>query len=190
MLANLFGSRIRAKLLAWLFTHPDEKFFIRQLTGISGEDPTNVGRELARLEEMGILLSTNVGRHKFYQANRDCSFFNELQGLAIKTAGMADVISEALAPVADKITFSFVYGSMASGEYNSTSDIDLLIVGDPDEIALHKAVNGAEEKLGRTINYTLISNSEFDKRRGENTGFFARIIAGPKIQITGSINES
>jgi len=57
MLANLLGSRLRAKVLGWLFSHPDEKY---------------------------------------YQANRDCAVFPELCGLALKTAGMADVLREEL----------------------------------------------------------------------------------------------
>jgi hypothetical protein len=39
---KLFGSRIRAKILGWLFTHTDESFFVRQLSSIILEDPTNL----------------------------------------------------------------------------------------------------------------------------------------------------
>jgi len=88
MLAQLLGSRLRAKLLGWLFSHPDERYFVRQLTALLGEDSTNVSRELARLEKMGILVSTLEGRQKYYRANRQCAVFPELCGLAIKTAGI------------------------------------------------------------------------------------------------------
>ena len=81
MLANLLGSRVRARLVGWLFSHPDERYFVRQLTGLLKEDSTNVSRELARLEKMGILVSTQVGRQKHYQANRKCAIF-EATGLA------------------------------------------------------------------------------------------------------------
>jgi predicted nucleotidyltransferase len=39
---KIFGSRIRAKILGWLFTHPEESFFVRQMASILKEDPTNV----------------------------------------------------------------------------------------------------------------------------------------------------
>jgi len=50
MLTNLLRSRLRAKVLGWLFSHPDERYFVRQLTGLLKEDSTNISRELARLE--------------------------------------------------------------------------------------------------------------------------------------------
>jgi hypothetical protein len=37
MLEDLFGSKIRARALAWLVTHPDERYFVRQLTAILGK---------------------------------------------------------------------------------------------------------------------------------------------------------
>ena len=189
MLANLLGSRLRAKLLGWLFSHPDERYFVRQLTGLLGEDSTNISRELARLEKMGILVSTREGRQKYYQANRQSAIFSELCGLAVKTSGVADVLRKALAPMSGRISSAFVYGSMAKGAATSTSDVDLLVAGDLDETALHKALMQAEQQLGRTVNYTLLSQAEFKRRRLEKKGFLARVLAGPRIGIAGSKDE-
>jgi predicted nucleotidyltransferase len=189
MLETLLGSKLRSKVLGWLFTHPDERYFVRQLTSLVKEDSTNVSRELSRLEKTGILVSTTEGKQKYYQANRQSPLFDELRGLIVKTAGLADVLREALAPLAEQIAFAFVYGSMASGEANSASDIDLLVVGDIDEMALHNALSQAENRLGRPVNYTLMSQAEFDKRRSQKGGFLARVLSGLKIMIMGSIDE-
>ena len=189
ILANLLGSKLRAKLVGWLFVHPDERYFVRQLTGLLADDSTNISRELARLEEMGILRSMQEGRQKYYQANRECAIFGELRGLALKTSGLADVLREALAPVAEQIIKAFVFGSMASGEATLVSDIDLLIVSNLDEMALHKSIIRAEERLSRTIHYTLLSQSEFQQRRKEEGGFLARVLAGTRITILDSSNE-
>ena len=188
MLATLLGSKLRAKVLGWLFSHPDEHYFVRQLTALLKEDSTNISRELARLEKMGILVSTQVGRQKHYQANKKCAIFEELRGLAIKTTGLADVLRETLAPLAEQIAITFVYGSMANGEANSASDIDLLVVGNIDEMALHGALSQAEKRLGRPVNYTLMSQREFDKRRSQKGGFLDRVLSGQKIMIMGSID--
>jgi uncharacterized protein len=188
MLATLLGSKLRAKVLGWLFSHPDERYFVRQLTALLKEDSTNISRELARLEKMGILVSTQLGRQKHYQTNKKCAIFEELRGLAVKTTGLTDVLREALAPLAEQIAIAFVYGSMANGEANSASDIDLLVVGNIDEMALHGALSQAENRLARPVNYTLMSRLEFDKRRSEKGNFLARIISGQKIMILGSID--
>ncbi len=189
MLEALLGSKLRSKVLGWLFSHPDERYFVRQLTNLVKEDSTNMSRELARLEKAGILVSTTEGKQKYYQVNRQSPLFNELRGLIIKTSGLADGLREVLAPLADQIASAFVYGSMASGEANSASDIDLMVVGDIDEMALHKAISQAENKLARPVNYRLMSQREFDERRSQKDGFLARVLSGQKIMILGSIDE-
>jgi hypothetical protein len=49
---KIFGSRIRAKILGWFFTHSEESFFVRQIATILREDPTNLSREMSRLENL------------------------------------------------------------------------------------------------------------------------------------------
>jgi len=174
--------------MGWLFSHPDERYFVRQLANLVNEDSTNVSRELARLEKTGILVSTTEGKQRYYQANRQSPLFNELRGLIIKTAGLADVLREVLVPLAEQIALALVYGSMASGEANSASDIDLLVVGDIDETALHRALSEAENRLGRPVNYTLMSQAEFDRKRSQKGGFLDRVLSGQKIMLLGHID--
>jgi predicted nucleotidyltransferase len=188
VLTKLFGSRVRAKVLSWLLCHPDERFFVRQLKPILGEDATHIGRELARLEKPGIVTKEASGNRTYYQANAACPIFPELRGLVLKTVGLGDVVREALTPLGGGIRAAFVYGSMASGEAGPGSDVDLLVVGDVDEMALHRAVGEAEKVLARTVNYTLLSGAEFRRRRREKGGFLARVLRGPKIAILGDLD--
>lgn len=69
------------------------------------------------------------------------------------------------------------------------SDVDLLIVGNIDEMALHRTITPAEERLGRPVNYTLLRQREFQRRRKEEDGFLAQVLTGPKIMVLGSMNE-
>jgi hypothetical protein len=138
---QLFGSRIRAKILGWLFTHPQESFFVRQMAVILKEDPTNVSREMARLEELGTLRSKRNGNLKHFQANQECPFFEELKGLVLKTSGVAGRIRASLERLAG-IEFAFIYGSYARGEEKADSDVDLLIIGDVGLNRLDSGVSG------------------------------------------------
>ncbi|OGW59581.1 MAG: hypothetical protein A2V83_03255 [Nitrospirae bacterium RBG_16_64_22] len=188
MLSKLLGSRLRARVLGWLFAHPDERYFVRQLTTLLEEDSANLSRELLRLESLGIVVSAKEGRQKYYRANRDCAVFEELRGLALKTTGLADILREALLPLGRQIVMAMVYGSHASGRATSTSDVDLLVVGDADETALHAAVGTAEKRLQRSVNYTYLAPMELRRRKREKGGFLARIMGGPKLVILGSPN--
>lgn len=84
MLQNIFGSRIRAKLLEWFFSNTEDSFFVRQISSILGEDPTNLSREMSRLETAGILVSHRKGNLKLFKADPKGPFFYELKGLALK----------------------------------------------------------------------------------------------------------
>ena len=184
---TLFGKARRA-VLSLLYGHADEAFYLRQIARATGIGLGPVQRELKQLTNAGIIQRTVRGKQVYYQANVKCPIFAELKGLIVKTAGLADVLREALAPISRQIASAFVYGSMASGEAISASDIDLLVVGNIDEMALHGALSQAENRLARPVNYTLMSQLEFHERRGEKDGFLARVLSGPKIMILGSID--
>jgi len=189
MLEALLGSKLRAKVLGWLFSHPDERYFVRQLTALLKEDSTNVSRELARLEKTGILVSTTEGRQKYYQANRQSPLFNELHGLMLKTVGVADIIKKALEPRMADIRLAFIFGSVAKKAENRSSDIDLLVVGDITFGDLVDLISTAEEALSRELNPVVYTLTEFNKRLSENHYFIRDVLSGEKIFVIGDENE-
>jgi len=184
---KIFGSRIRAKILGWLFTHPDESFFVRQIALILKEDPTNVSREMAKLEDLGILKSKRNGNLKHFQTNPDCSFFKELKGLVLKTTGVAGQIRASLDKLAG-IEYAFIYGSYAKGEERADSDVDLLIIGDVDMDRLDSNLGKLEKTLGREINYVLYSMEEFKSKKKAKNGFLMNVLRGNKIMMVGTEN--
>ena len=186
--AALFG-KTRRNILAMLFNNADAEFYLRQIVKLTSSGRGAVQRELKNLTDAGIINREVQGRQVYYQANKNCPIYAELKNIVTKTFGMADILREELAPLAKKIATAFVYGSMASGEATASSDIDLVVVGTVDEMALHRAVSRTENRLARQVNYTLLTQREFRKRRNETGGFLARVLSGPKIVILGSIDE-
>jgi len=57
----LLGTKLRKNLLAYSFTHPEESFYVRELSGLIQEDPGNLSRELRKLEGEGIYSSKPRG---------------------------------------------------------------------------------------------------------------------------------
>jgi predicted nucleotidyltransferase/predicted transcriptional regulator with HTH domain len=171
---RIFGSRIRAKVLAWLFTHADQSFFVRQIASILKEDPTNLSREMAKL-----------GNLKRYQANPACPFFLELKGLVLKTTGVAGQIKVVLAHL-EGIDHAFIYGSYAKGEEGGSSDVDLLLIGNVDMDRLDMLLGDLEKKLGREINYVLYHPREFESKKKARDGFIMDVLAGDKIMLIGA----
>jgi len=189
MLETLLGSKLRAKVLGWLFSHPDERYFVRQLTALVKEDSTNVSRELARLEKTGILVSTTEGRQKYYQANRQSPIFNELHGLMLKTVGVADIIKKALEPRTADIRLAFIFGSVARRAEDRFSDIDLMVVGRISSGDVVSLLAPAEEKLAREINPVVYPIAEYKRKVREDHHFVKTVLEEGKIFVIGAEDE-
>ena len=189
MLETLLGSKLRVKVLGWLFSHPDERYFVRQLTSLVKEDSTNVSRELIRLEKTGVLVSTKEGKQKYYQANRESPVYNELHGLIVKTTGVADVLRSALAPSAGSIKVAFVFGSIASGNEDKASDIDVMVVGGISFGDVVSLFSLAEDKLRREINTVVYPIAEFTQKVKTDHHFVKTVIEDEKIFLVGDESE-
>lgn len=187
--AALFGKTKRA-VLALFFANPEESFYLRQITRITAAGQGAVQRELKKLTEAGIIERFEQGNQVYFKAKRSCPIFTELKGLTLKTAGMAEVLRAALSPVSDKIDQAFIFGSQARAEAKAGSDIDLFVVGNVDELELHRFISQAEGQLNRPINYTFLTPQEFKKRQKEKGGFLSRVLAGQKIFIIGDRHGS
>jgi predicted nucleotidyltransferase len=179
----------RKRLLGLLLLSPEKRWYLREIARDTGLSVGTVRRELVGLAAAQIVRKAPDGNRTYYQANAACPLLGELTGLLRKTAGLADVVRSALTPLAGDLDQAFIYGSQASGEATTSSDVDLFVVGNVDEMALHRAVNRAEKDLRRTVNYTLLGRREFARRRKEKTGFVARVLAGAKIVLVGNADE-
>ena len=82
----LLGTKLRKNLLAYSFNHPEESFYVRELSGLIQEDPGNLSRELRRLEEEGIYSSRTRGNVKFYSLNRSYPLFREVKKIVLNSA--------------------------------------------------------------------------------------------------------
>lgn len=181
--------QVRKRILSLLLMSPDERWHLRDIARRTRCALGTVRRELEGLAAAGIARRVKDGNRVYYQADPACGLLVELTGLIRKTAGLADVVRSALGALGGKIELAFIYGSQARGDPTSGSDVDLLVVGDVDELEVHRAIGKAETELARAVNYTLLSREEFARRRKEKGGFLARVLAGEKIAIVGDVDE-
>lgn len=189
LLERLLGSRLRAKLLGWVFSHPDERFFVRQLASLLDEDSTNLSRELARLADLGILSSSREGQQKYFRVNQQAPIFPELSGLVLKTSGVGDLVRASLQPLSPSIRVAFIFGSFAAGRADAASDIDLLVVG---EVSLRELVNvlgPIQNRIGREVNPVVYPLQEFGEKLVDRHRFLVSVLEGPKLFLIGSPHE-
>ena len=181
--------RTRQGILAAALMQPKKAWYVSELAQRMGVPPSSLQRELLKLTAAGILKTHRQGRMAYFQANTSSPLFPELRGLMLKTAGLVDVLAEALRPLAKKLRLVFVYGSIAAGTERSESDIDLLVVGSVSPAELALPLRQARELLDREINPTVYAPSEFEKKRKAKDHFLTRVLATPKLFVLGNPDE-
>ena len=189
-LSDALFAKTQRRVLGLLFGNPDRSYFANEIVRLAESGIGAVHRELATLEASGLVTATRIGNQKHYQANRASPIFKELRGIVVKTFGVAEVLREALAPLAVKIRAAFIYGSVAKGADTAASDIDLMVITDRLTYAdLFAALEEASAQLGRKVAPTIYSSKELAKRVKQDNAFVTRVLAQPKLWLIGNEND-
>ena len=185
-LTSLLFTDYRRKVLALLLLHPEQQYHQREIARMTGTVSGTLSRELAKLVEAGLLLKVAIGNQMHYRANRQCLVFEELASILRKTSGLADILSEALLPLAAQIECAFVFGSMASGKASAASDIDLMLIGDANFAEVIRVLYPLQERLGREINPKTYRRAEWHALAKQQGAFIREILIKPKLFVMGS----
>lgn len=184
----LFGA-YRRQILALLLLRPDESFYVREIGRLTGVPAGSLHRELKLLSDAGLLLRSAAGNQVRYQVDRTCPIQEELAGIFRKTAGLADILREALAPLAGKIRLAFIFGSVAQGRERATSDVDLLVVGSASFAATVAALSSAAKRLRREVNPVVMTKADFEAKLASRDRFVMRVARESKIVLLGDAGE-
>lgn len=186
-MASALFTPVQQRVLGLLFGQPERRFQSAELIRLAGSGTGAVHRQLQRLEQAGLVSVSRDGNQKYYAARKDAPIFQELHGLVVKTVGVVEPLRAVLASMADEIELAFVFGSVAKGSEHAGSDLDLLVVTDKLGYAdVYSALESAERTLGRTINPTVFTLTEWKQKRAQHDSFAARITAQPRLFVIGS----
>lgn len=189
-LADALFSTTQQRVLAILFGEPERSFYATEVIQRAGSGSGAVQRELAKLEQSGLVTTRRTGNQKHYQANHDSPIFAELRSIVEKTVALADPIRVALRPLSHHIVAAFVYGSFAKRRDTARSDIDLMVVSDTLAYAeLYEALEPLARTLRRRINPTVYSRNDLARRIGEGNAFVRRVLEQPKIFLIGTEHD-
>ncbi len=189
-LADALFTKTQQRVLRVLFGQPDRSFYASELIRDAGTGSGAAQRELARLEESGLIVARRIGNQKHYQANAASPLYLELRNIVLKTVGLAEPLRDALKPMASDIRAAFVYGSVAKASDQAASDIDLMVVSDKLSYGdVFGALDKVSRNLGRNVNPTVYSAAEFSKRAKNENAFITRVLNGPKVWVIGTEND-
>jgi len=184
MLADVITSKSRIQLLHVFLLHPYEMFHVRELVRRTGDEINAVRRELSFLEKKGILQKEPRANRVYYSLNKNYLFYHDLLKLGAKITGLgAEIIKNRVK--LGKIKYAMFSGTFVRREKKTAENVDFLVVGTIvlPEIAL--LVRNEEARLGAEINYTVMTEEEFDFRKDRNDPFIKSILSGSRVMLLG-----
>lgn len=166
MIDALFGSKTRVKLLHLFLNNPNRSFYVREITRKIDEQINSVRRELANLQNIGIVKSENSNNNRlYYEVNQSYTHFKPLQAMFEDTSVAAQVPGVAassdwqkrLKPLGD-VRLALFSGKLVKG---SPSEVDVLLVGNINKAQVKRFMKELEEEERQSLNYAVMPYDDF-----------------------------
>lgn len=181
---NIGKSKLRGEILKLYFAHPERKYYLRELERILKKPVAYVRRELLALEKAGLFVSEFQGKQKYFSLNKNFPLYEEFEKIIFKTIGAEGNLRDKLVNIKN-IEAAFIFGSFAKGVKDEMSDIDLMIIGRPDENRLISIISSYEKEIDREVNYHIFSPSDLKEKIKQKDTFIGSVLKNKKIFLIG-----
>lgn len=188
VLKALFSSQTRVKLLSTFLLHPEEEFFIRELTRLLNEQINSIRRELENLRRIGLVKARHRNRKKYYRVDEDFPLYPELRSIFAKEiqADSPVVAGIKKLPNVDLIV-------LAGAFVGTESKVDLLVIGDVKKEMLEALL--LQDPSLKNVKYSIFAQGDFLYRLSLKDRFISDIINDPRHiivhnQIAKQIEEA
>lgn len=160
-------SKITQKVLGYLMLHEEAELYVNEMARRLEVDPGNLIRKLKDLEKQGLLKSRVRGKERYYSLNPSYSLFKEYKRIILKTVGLEHLLQEAIRKVKG-VQAACLFGSYAQDQMDSSSDVDLLLVGTHNTMDAQREIASVKKSVDREINVVNMSPKEYKGGRGEH----------------------
>lgn len=184
MFSDLITSKARIKLLGVFLSNPSEMYHVRELVRRTGDEINAVRRELSYLEKNGILTREPRANRVYYYLSKNYPFYYDLLRLGAKSVGLgADIIKNRVK--LGKLKYAMLSGKFVRRIKKDQEQVDCLIVGTVVLPELALLIREEEKKLNTEINYTVMTEDEFDFRKKKRDPFVLSILSGSRVMLVG-----
>jgi len=176
VLKALFSSQTRVKLLSTFLLHPEDEFFIRELTRLLSEQINSIRRELENLRRIGLVRARHRNRKKYYRVDEEFPLFHELRSIFAKEiqADSPVVASLKKLPNVDLIVLAGVF-------VGTDTKVDLLIVGEVRKEMLEALL--LQDPHLKNVKYSIFAQGDFLYRLSLKDRFISDILNDPRHLI-------
>ena len=182
---SLFGrSRVRDRILLEFFAKPGTSCHVREMARRVKASAPTVGTELAELARLGVLQTHTVGRSLVYSVNERSPLLGEIRALVQKTIGVEGLIAKAFEELSG-VDAIYIFGSYAAGTDRAGSDVDLLLIGRTNRVALSEKLAPVERTIGREVNVVTKTEAQVRERKRSGDPFWRQVLGKPMIHVAG-----
>jgi hypothetical protein len=184
MLADFITSKSRIKLLHVFLVNPHEMYHVRELVRRTNDEINAVRRELSFLETRGVLDKEKRANRVYYYLSKNYPYYYDLLRLAAKTTGLGSEVIKNRAKLG-KVKYAFISGRFVRRLEKIPDTVDFLMVGTIVLPEIAVLVRNEEARLATEINYTVMTEEEFNFRKERNDPFIQKVLAGSRIMLLG-----
>ena len=182
---SLFGrSRVRERILLEFFAKPGTSAHVREMARRVKASAPTAGAELAELARLGVLQTQTVGRSLVYSINERSPLLGEIRALVQKTIGIEGLLAKAFEGLAG-VEAAYIFGSYAAGTDRAGSDVDLLVIGRPNRVALSEKLAPVERTIARDVNVVTKTEAQVRERRKGRDPFWRQVVGTPMTYVSG-----
>jgi predicted transcriptional regulator len=187
MLGVLFRSRVVIKLITYFIHDTDRECYLREVSREIGEPASAVQRELQKLEEFGLIATRKKGNHRYYAIKQECPILPDLKGLFLRSEGTIDYLKESFSSLKG-IRLAFIYGEFAQ-KPSLSSEIKVMIIGQPNKESLEKFINTTSTTLKRKIEYVVYEPDQFGGMLERQDTALSVDLQGEKIILVANVAD-
>ena len=178
-LEKLFGSKTRAKLLKLFYESSEKSFYVREITRVIEEQINSVRRELTNLSALGLVKTDNYENKVYYSANMKHPFAKpmaEIFSSKIESVKNIEVKRSSWEDYARPVK-NLLSALLITNRLPGQDGIDLLIIGDDQNRKLTRWAELVEKKMGKPLNYVIMSREDYLYRRSVKDRFLISILS-------------
>lgn len=189
LLEDLMISKVRVKMLELFLTNPGKIYHVREIVRKLDEEINAVRRELFHMEKAGMVSKEQRANRLYYGFRKEYPLYYELLELIAKTTGLGRDLLK------NRVKLGKIKFAMASGRYMrglprlGQTDVDLLLVGSVVLPELSQIVKAEEVRRERELNYTVMTEEEYEFRKRRRDPFVLSILEGSRIMVIGDEEE-
>ena len=172
------------KLLRIFLNNPDHSFYTKEISRNTGIGSGTVNIFLKNIHKDYILTKEIVGNVDLYHLNNESELVKKMKILNIIIKLKKINLIEEFIKNDNSIISIILYGSHANGEYDSKSDIDLLILANKKN-QFTNTIQKLENKIIKIISLQILTISDWQKIK-ENDNIFYDSIIRNHITLYGS----